>query len=86
MAQGGEAGFNGVIFQQGKDDQKHRKNYESLNQDIVPTRYADDSCLCSLGLYDNVYWMLDRLSLTHFYACKDPTYVSLTLEFLSSLA
>lgn len=30
--------------------------------------------------------MLDRLSLTHFYAHRDPTYVSLTLEFLSSLA
>lgn len=30
--------------------------------------------------------MIDRLSLTHFYARRDPTYVSLTLEFLSSLA
>lgn len=29
--------------------------------------------------------MLDRLSLTHFYAHRDPTYVSLSLEFLSSL-
>lgn len=30
--------------------------------------------------------MLDRVGLTHFYERKDPTYVRLTLEFLSSLS
>lgn len=86
MAQGGNADFNGVIFREGRDSRKYKKHYEALlNRDIVPTRYANDSFLHSLGLYDSVYWMLDRLSLTHFYACRDPTYVSLALEFLSSL-
>lgn len=86
MAQGGNADFNGVVFREGRDGRKQQKHYEALlTQDIVPTRYASDSCLHNLGLYDSVYWMVDRLSLTHFYARKDPTYVSLTLEFLSSL-
>ena len=86
MAQGGNTDFNGVVFREGRDGRKQQKDYEALlTRDIVPKRYADDSRLHSLGLYDSIYWMLDRLSLTHFYAHRDPTYVSLTLEFLSSL-
>lgn len=86
MAQGGNVDFNGVVFHEGRDGRKQEKHYEALlTWDIVPTRYADDSCLRSLRLYDSVYQMLDRLSLTNFYACRDPTYVSLTLDFLKSL-
>lgn len=87
MDQGGNVDINRVVFREGRDGRKQQKHYEALlNWDIILIRYVDDSCLLSLGLYDNVYWMLDRLSFTHFYARRDPTYVSLTLEFLSSLA
>lgn len=68
MAQGNDD-FNGIIFWEGKDGERQRKKYEALmNRDIVPTRYINEYWLCSLGLYDIVYWMLDRSCLTHFYA------------------
>lgn len=56
-----------------------------MNREIIPTRYADDSYLCSLGLFDSVHWMINVLGLSHFYARRDVTYARLTVEFLSSL-
>lgn len=68
MAQGG-ADFNGIVFRDGRDSEKQKKKYEALmNREISPTRYANDSCLRTLGLYANVYWMLGRLGLTYSYA------------------
>lgn len=63
----GNAEFNDIVFQEGKDGERHQKKYEALlKRDINPIRYVNDSFLRSLGLYDIVYWMLDRLNLTHF--------------------
>lgn len=65
----GNADFNDIVFQKGKDGERHQKKYEALlNRDINLIRYVNDSFLHSLGLYDIVYWMLDRLNLTHFCA------------------
>lgn len=50
----------------------------------MPMRYSDDSYLRTLGLYDSVHWTLDRLGWDHLATVKDPMYVHLTLEFLSS--
>lgn len=47
-------------------------------------RYADESRLRSLGLLSSVHWMLNKLELTYICGLSDPTYVKLTLEFLSS--
>lgn len=86
MAQGGDAYFNVIVFRDEKDGEKHKRKYKALMiMEIVSTRYVDDSCLRTLGLYDSVHWMINMLGLSHFYARKDPTYIRLTLEFLSSL-
>lgn len=56
-----------------------------MNHEIILTTYANDSCLRTLGIYDSVHWMLNKLVLSHFYAQRDPTYVILTLDFLGSI-
>lgn len=55
MAQEGNVDYNGIVFREGRDGEKQRKKYETLmNEQIVSTRYTDDSCLCALGLFDSV--------------------------------
>lgn len=83
MAQGRNIDYMGIESR----DAKQHKHYETLfNRSIAPTRYCDDTCLHSLGLYNSVKWMLDMVGLTHFYERKGPTYVRLTLEVLSFLS
>lgn len=73
MDQGGDANFNGIIFQNREDGRKQRKRYTSLlNRAIVPTRYADDSCLRTLAIYDSVHWMLNRFVYHIFLHKKTP--------------
>lgn len=55
-----------------------------FNRSVIPTWYANETCLCSLGLLSSVHWVLNKLELTHFCALSNPTYVNLTLAFLSS--
>lgn len=67
MAQGGEANSDGVIFREGRVGQRQRKKYEALqNREILSTRYVDDTCLCHLGLFDRIYWMIDMVGSTNF--------------------
>jgi len=41
-------------------DEEQRKRFEKLaSRAITPTRYADRSCLQTLGLLDSVNWMFD---------------------------
>ena len=66
-------------------DEEQRKRFEKFaNQTITPTRYADRSCLQTLGLLDSVNWMFDRKGWSHLLTLQHPTYKRLTLEFLSS--
>src|SRR4051812_21212192 len=68
-------------------DETHRKRFEVLAQrDISPTRHADDSCLRTLGLYDSVSWMFERIGWSHFLTLQHLTYERLTLEFPSSFS
>lgn len=47
MAQGRNVDYMCIEFW----DVKQQKRYETLfNRLITPTKYADDTCLCSLGL------------------------------------
>ena len=52
---------------------------------IANIRYRDDSALHTLGLFDDIYWMLDLVGWTQLSKMKYPTYDRLTLEFLSSI-
>lgn len=79
MAQEGNAHFEGVIFWDGRDGRKQQKKFKALlNRDIIPMRYADDTCLHRLGLFDSVNWMINKVGLSHFYARKDETYARMT--------
>lgn len=47
--------YMGIVFNEGPD-QRERFNY--LYQcTLTPTRYADETCLHALGLYDSVCFM-----------------------------
>lgn len=66
-------------------DTKQRHRYKVLyERTISSTRYPEDDCLRTLGLYDSVHFMYECLHLIHFVALTHKTYVLLTLEFLSS--
>lgn len=67
------------------DDGAQRRRYKKLFcREILPTRYVDDLCLRTLGLYENVYFMLDKVSLCRFSLLRHKTYKRLMLDFLSS--
>ncbi|KAI5444286.1 hypothetical protein KIW84_012786 [Lathyrus oleraceus] len=86
MAQVGNASFEGVIFWDGRDGRKQQKKFEALlNREIIPTRYAKDTCLHRLRLLDSVNWMISSVGLSHFCTRKDATYARLTREFPGSL-
>ncbi|KAI5425223.1 hypothetical protein KIW84_031141 [Lathyrus oleraceus] len=50
----------------------------------MPTRYAHETALRDLGLYNSVRWMLGNLRMSDFCAMTSPTYVRITYKFLSS--
>lgn len=56
-----------------------------MNRDILSTRYIDDSCLYTLGIYNNVYYLVEIIDLQNLFEHRDHTYLNMTLEFLSSL-
>jgi hypothetical protein len=75
-----------VVFRSGRAGTKQANLFENLqSREIYATKYADDTCLQQLGLYDSVNYMLDHLGLNYFLSKKEPVYVKLTLEFLGSL-
>jgi len=78
--------FNGFILRGGKPGDRQRKIIERLqNREILPTRYVDENCLYTLGIYHSIFHLLDNLGLHNFFSNKEPTYERLTIEFLSSL-
>lgn len=75
-----------IIFREGKPGEMQEEIYRALSKrEIESTRYADEPCLIALGILDSVNHMLNTLSLNYLLSFKDPVYVNLTLEFLSSL-
>ena len=78
--------FNGFILREGKPRDRQRKIIERLqNREILPTRYVDDNCLYTLGIYHSIFYLLDNLGLHSIFSNKEPTFERLTIEFLSSL-
>ena len=74
--------YMGIEF---KDDAQ-RTRFEKLSRrTITATRYADETCLRTLGLFDSVDWMFNQIGWSHFLTLRHPTYERITLEFLSSL-
>ncbi|KAI5433700.1 hypothetical protein KIW84_020823 [Lathyrus oleraceus] len=78
------ADLSNLIFSEGEVGKLQKERYMKFyERSVTPTRYADESCLCRLGLLNNVQWILDRLDLAHFCSLNDATYENLTLEYLS---
>ena len=80
----GNQNFGNIIFRSG-DDNYQQEQFERFQQrGVAPTRYPDLTCLQQLGLLQGIEWMLRRADLTFLCTHNQPTYPSLTLEFLSS--
>ena len=71
---------HGIIF---RNRAQQDKSYMLVERKIVNTRYIDDSIIQTLGLFDDIHWMLDRVWWTQFANMKFPTYEKITSEFLS---
>lgn len=70
----------GIIFK--NESQKTR--YDTLvKKKVVNTRYLNNNVLKVLGFKDDVFWMLEQVGWIAFVNMKFPTYIRLTLEFLS---
>lgn len=79
------AAIRGIIFREGRDDNKQMQKYqELLTREVFSTRYIKNNCLY-LGIYNCVYYLLESLNLQHLFNHRDNTYETLTKEFLSSL-
>lgn len=67
-------------------DREQRDRYNVLvKRKIVNTKYLDDQVLETLGLADDITWMLDNVGWSTFAHTRYPTLIGPTLEFLSSL-
>ncbi|KAI5414818.1 hypothetical protein KIW84_040326 [Lathyrus oleraceus] len=76
--------FGNIIFRS-EDDNYQREQFDRFQQrGVVSTRYPDLNCLQELGLLQGVQWLLRLSDLTFLCSQNQPTYPSLTLEFLSS--
>lgn len=65
---------------------QHKVRYEMLEKrKIVRTRYMDDMVLTTLGMKEDVDYMIDRARWTRFISMRYPIYIRVTLKFLSSL-
>lgn len=74
--------YMGIEFK----DEAQQKLFEKLSKrTITAARYADETCLRTLGLFDSVNWMFNQIGWGHFLTLRHPTYERITLEFLSSL-
>ncbi|KAI5435278.1 hypothetical protein KIW84_021915 [Lathyrus oleraceus] len=82
----GNQNFRNIIFRS-KDDNYQREQFERFqHRGVTSTRYPDSTCLQQLGLLQGIEWMLRLADLTFLCTHNQPTYPSLTLEFLSSYA
>jgi hypothetical protein len=82
----GNQNFGNIIFRS-EDDNYQREQFERFQQrGVTSTRYPDSTCLQQLGLLQGIEWMLRLADLTFLCTHNQPTYPSLTLEFLSSYA
>ena len=82
----GNQNFENIIFRS-NDENYQREQFEHFQQrGVVSTRYPDFTCLHQLGLLQGIEWMLRQADLTFLCTHNQPTYPSLTLEFLSSYA
>ena len=80
----GNQNFGNIIFRSG-DDNYQQEQFERFQQrGVASTRYPDLTCLQQLGLLQGIEWMLRLADLTFLCTHNQPTYPSLTLEFLSS--
>ncbi|KAI5414141.1 hypothetical protein KIW84_058329 [Lathyrus oleraceus] len=80
----GNQNFGNIIFRSG-DDNYQQEQFERFQQrGVASTRYPDLTCLQQLGLLQGIEWMLRKADLTFLCTHNQPTYPSLTLEFLSS--
>ena len=78
--------FNGYVLRSGKPGSTQRKLLEKLQSTaIYSTRYIDEDCLYTLGIYHSVFHLLDKIGMHNIFSAKEPTYPRLTYEFLSSL-
>ncbi|KAI5403248.1 hypothetical protein KIW84_050721 [Lathyrus oleraceus] len=82
----GNQAFRNIIFRS-EDDNYQRQQFVRFQQrGVTSTRYPDSTCLQQLGLLQGIEWMLRLADLTFLCTHNQPTYPSLTLEFLSSYA
>jgi hypothetical protein len=80
----GNQDFGNIIFRS-EDENYQREQFECFQQrGVQSTRYPDLNCLQELGLLQGIQWMLRLADLTFLCTHNQPTYPSLTLEFLSS--
>lgn len=78
--------FNEYVLRKGKPGDRQRKILEKLQgREIVSTRYVDEDCLYTLGLYHSFFHLADILGLHDIFTRKEPTFERITQEFLSSL-
>ena len=78
--------FNRYVLREGKPGDRQRKILEKLQgREIVSTRYVDEDCLYTLGLYHSFFHLDNILGLHDTFTRKEPTFERLTREFLSSL-
>lgn len=52
---------------------------------IIRTTYTDDIVLTTLGIKDDVDYMIDRVGWTVFMSMRNPIYIRVTLEFFEFL-
>ena len=78
--------YHGYILHGGQAGERQLKRLEKLlTTPIHSTRYIDENCLYSLGIYHSVFFLLDKIGMHDIFATQAPTYPRLTFEFLSSL-
>jgi len=72
-----------IVFKE-NDEQAARYSY-LRRREIFPTRYLDEPSLITLGLLEDVEYMLNNVGWSKFATMKYDTYELITLEFLSSV-
>lgn len=72
--------FMAIIFH----NEAQKSRFELLSKcKIVPTRYNDEHVMEPLGIKDDIVWMFNKVSWDEFISIRCPTYIRITLEFLS---
>lgn len=76
--------FIHVIFSNDNGGEQRRRHIKFHQHSVIPTKYVDENYLLTLGLLNNVRWLLDNTSLYRLCTQSFPTYEPIVLEFLSS--